>query len=461
MKQIQNISIENPKPSQLGNIVKLKINKLGMNGEGVARLDNKVVFVNFALPDEVVEAEIVAENSSFLTAKLLRVISPSPHRIEPKCPYFSICGGCMLQNLEYAKQLEFKKMLVEETLEKITGHKFHVYNTIASPNQFEYRNKISLNFGFEDGKISLGYHLPKSKEFFKITNCSLFPLGLDRMLEFLCKFANDEHFQVYNPKNNKGIFKGVVLRQLDRKMSITFIVKRPVKINGKKFVEDFKKEQIFNHEISLYMNIDTNKNSTLLTPKNFYIAGQKELETIENGLFLSYSNLSFCQINRGVKNLLYDFVLSELDESEVVVNAYSGAGHLSAILAQKSKQVYGLEMVQKATDNANKMKARNKISNLENINGNCEKTLPPLLHKIKNACIVLDPPRSGIGKNLLKSIVENSDRINKIIYVSCNSISLAKNIKTLLEKFDVETVQPFDMFPQTAKIETVVILTKK
>lgn len=425
---------------------------LGINGEGIAKHDGAVIFVPFALKDEVVKIHIIYAKSKFYVGKILDIITPSPYRVKPVCPYFSKCGGCDLQHLEYNQTLNFKTNLVSNTLKNVG--KLDVVDKVLpciSANQYYYRNKFSFPIGY-DGEGYVGMYKENSHTIIKIDNCHIQqPWALD-VITIFNNFLRTAKNSIYNEQSKEGLIKHLVCRMEQNHLLICVVVNGN-KLNEYDLLIEMLKEKFAN--FSLMLNINKLQNNVILTETYKILYGNPQISLNQEGLKYNISLNSFMQVNTQIANMIYSKVKEKV-KNEVVVNAFSGAGFLSGLLAQSAKFVYGIEIVESAHLDAETLKSTNNITNLKNICGDAKIELP----KIKDfEFIVLDPPRKGCGKDVMDTILNVMP--NKILYISCNPATLARDLAYLNGKYEIEFVQPFDMFPQTRHVETLVSLFRK
>ena len=433
------------------------IKDLGINGEGVTRLqsgdnDNKVCFVDFSLPGETVDIEITSSKSKFCKGRLLKVIDGSVDRVEPKCPYFTKCGGCDLQHLDYKKQVEFKKEKVSTALRKCGSENF-ITNT-KYLNEYEYRNKMVFAVREENGRQKIGMFESKSHKVIEIGKCLLTTERINNVFSICRDYLKTSTFHGYNEKTKKGDIKYLVIREYLDSILVTIVT-------TKKF--DFK--PLFDILSSTYKVglsiVISNSDDEILSGKYIQQYGIDALEINEYGIDYRVNNLGFLQVNNGMKKLMYDRVLECIDSSAEVIDAYSGAGLLSAIVSKKAKTVTGIEINKSASMSAVDLANKNQINNIEFICDDVEKSLGGVLSKINNATIILDPPRSGCSRVVVNKIVDAVDRVCKIIYISCNPATLGRDVEILSSAFNLEVIEPYDLFPQTKHIETLVVMKRK
>ena len=431
-------------------IIQLDVIDAGANGEGIAKVDNFVIFVPFALQGEKILAKLLKVNKNFAYAKIEKIITPSPERVEPRCPVFGKCGGCNLQHTTYENQLKIKKIIVQNTLRKMLHTPFEVQDTIGSCLQYGYRNKMQ----FPINKDGIGMYAQNSHRLIPLTDCPISQQINSKLISLMQQYINRSGISLYNEETGQGILRNVLVRVKSDSYMITIVCNgEPTKIQ---ILVDLLSNNIEN--FGLYYNINKKRNNTILTDEFVHVAGIKEQECTDFGINYTLLPLSFAQVNDCIQNEIYQKILSIVGNN-IVIDAYSGAGLLSAIISTKAKHVYGIEIIQQATDNANALKEKNNIQNLTNINGDCAIELPKLISTLQDPIVVLDPPRKGCDIRVLEALIQNAP--SKIIYVSCNPASLARDLQTLEQYYDITLVQPYDMFPQTKHVETLVVLEIK
>lgn len=413
-----------------------KIFDYGMNGEGVAKLDGKVVLVDGALVDELVEIQITEENKNYSKATITELVEISPNRTTPLCPYFIICGGCDLQHMNYSEQLKLKALNIKKTIKKICSLEVDVKETIACSTTFNYRNKMSFSFNGTCGLLK-----KNSKEIVNISHCPLATKNINNVLEIFKEYISSTH--------QKNI-KNLVVRDIENQILVGVVTTQHLDLTNfySSLSSHFKK-------IGLYEIINTRKDSVVLSGKVNHVAGIKEIEIHNFNLTYSVDLLGFHQTNEEIQNKLYAKVLEYIDTNATILNGFSGQGLLSAILAKKAKKVIGIEINKSSHLSAQKLKTDNKISNLTNICGDFFKEISKL--KVNANTLILDPTKKGCGKEVMKNVIG----FDNIIYISCNPIALCKDLNIIKEHYEIEEITPFDMFPNTINVETLVKLKKK
>lgn len=411
----------------------------GMNGEGVTKINEIVTLVPFALKDEIVDLEIAKSYGNYNLAKLKSVISSSKKRINPPCPYFKKCGGCDLQHMSYDEQLVFKQLLVKKTIKKIANIDACVSPTIPSNNQFMYRNKVSFNFH----NNTSGFYQENSKTLTPISKCLLISENMNKIYEIFNNFLK-------NNANFSNFIKNLVVREISDQILVDVVTKKEIDLST------FYEQLCVNFsQIGLYQTINKRNDSVVLSGRTIHVSGIKEINITNFDINYSVDLLGFHQTNIDIQNKLYSKVLDYISENDIVINGFSGQGLLSAILSSKAKSVVGIELNKSSHISAEKLKHKNKILNMKNIFGDFNKHIKPYL-KTANT-LILDPSKRGCGKEVLKNITD----IENIIYISCNPIALGKDLNILKENYNIDEIIPFDMFPNTKNVETLVKLSIK
>ena len=434
--------------------LEVEISGVASEGQGIARINGFVIFVPFAMEGEVVKIHIIKVTKSFAVGKIMEIVKPAKERVEPICPHFYKCGGCSLQHMSKNAQLSFKKQVVKDALRKLGGfNDVEVDDVIASDSQTEYRNKSAFPLVVgEDSKL----HVCMFKEL------SHNPIFIDE-----CPITNSENMRIafafeeiansfYN--NSKNDFLHLVIRTIDGKSLVTIVTKKHIKNANIMFEALNNTLKLDENCLGLFECIKKTDNNVILEGEAIHLFGLKSIDFEIMGIKASVSPLSFFQVNINVMRKIYSHV-NDLVSGEIVVDAYSGTGLMSAILSQSAKQVYGIEIVEDATKDANRLKKLNGITNLENINGDTSVVLPKLQKELMKYTLVLDPPRKGVDESVARCICDSKP--DRVVYVSCNPATLARDLKLICAGgYEILSVKPYDMFPQTAHVETVVELRK-
>lgn len=442
-------------------ILNLKIESYGAFGEGVAHFDGFAVFIPFALVGETIETLILSVKKGYAYGKVLSVLEKSPDRQIPKCVYFTRCGGCDLQHLLYSAQLNLKRQSVYETLRRVGGIETQVDEVFPSEKEYDSRNKLTLPFAENKGEIVLGFYSERSHRVIGIKKCLLSDWS-EKLISTTLNWVRENNISAYNEVTKKGILRALSARVSNGKTMITLVV---TKQNVPKLDSLTQKYRELYPDGIFYLNKNDRDTNVVLGEKCVHVFGDKKLLSSALGVEYELSPLSFAQVNDTVRDGLYSTVVNEIDEKDIVVDAYSGAGLMSVLCAKRAKYVYGVEIIEDAVKDANQTAKLNGVSDkVQNIAGDCAKVLPELFKKIREKhkdqmTVILDPPRKGCDGSVLTAVLSCAP--DKIIYVSCNPATLARDLKTLTECYDIKFVKPFDMFPNTKHVETLVIMRKK
>lgn len=408
---------------KLNEICETKILRLNNEGEGVGIIDNIVTFVKGALKDEVVKVKIDEIYKNYAKASIIEIVEKSIDRRIPICPYFDYCGGCNLMHMDYNDQLKFKKEKIESIFKKICNMDITL-SSINSYNTLNYRNKVV--FKVKDDKI--GFYKSKTNEIIDINECIISDKKINEVLLKLREFIKE---------NTDHKITEVMIRVCNDEIMIS--------IN--KLNDDYKDEfiKLFNYVSSIYIN-------------NELVHGVNSLNQKLNNLVFDVSAKSFFQVNPVTAENLYNKVLSFINNSDTIVDLYSGTGTITMLLSKKARRVIGIEVVKDAVIDAKNNLLLNNIDNVEFICDKVENKIDTL-KDLNVDTLVMDPPRSGSDKKTLKSILEIEPK--SIIYISCNPVTLARDINTLKENYEIKDISAFDMFPQTYHVETVCVLERR
>ncbi len=458
----------------------VKIEEIGCNGEGVARIEGCAVFVPYALKGETVKIKILKAKDSYAFAKLAEVITPSSDRIEPKCSAFQKCGGCNLQHVKYAKQLEWKAESVKDCFYKIADMQIDVPAAVASPGHpecYRYRNKLQLPIRNTQKGNVIGFFREGTHDVIPIDDCQIQQLWAKDIIQILHKYIKDKNVSCYNEVTNKGVLKHVVVRDAGGSLIITVVITQS-KLPFVNYLIGLLSECF--KSFSLYVNVNKLNNNVVLGEEFKLICGEGFSVIEEQGIKHEIGPRSFMQVNNGIKDVIYADVCRLAGECDTIIDAYSGAGFLTALLAKRSGVCYGIECVQEAVDSADKLAEINGLGHkMFNVCANCEDALPPLIEQLKgdgaDVTVVLDPPRKGCDRKVVQALLRA--RPKKIIYVSCNPSTLARDVGMLcgtltltdgeikksgtVGDYRVTYIQPYDMFPQTKNVEMLVCLERE
>ncbi len=465
-------------------IVELEIESLALGGKGVAHVDGYTIFVRGALPEQKVKAQVIKPKKSFAEARVIEILGHSPQETEPRCNYFGVCGGCLLQNLTYEAQLEQKQLQVEETIKHLGGFEsFSLLPILPSPEIYFYRNKMEYSFSplrwlsreeinsgeAIDRNFALGLHVPNIYDkVVDIHECHLLSQRSNELLNFIRDFAKGSDFKPYTTKNHTGFWRFLVFRESKDRSQMMINIVTADDAEGNRAVENLAREiqEKFSFVTTMVHNINRKKAQIAFGDAERILFGKGYIEERLADKVFRISANSFFQTNSFQAERLYQLVveLGNFQGDEIVFDLYSGTGSIGIFIADKVRKVVGFEIVEDAVRDARQNAELNKIENCEFVLGDIKDQIldvTDLKEKFgKPDVIIIDPPRSGMHPKVPARIVEFAP--DKIIYVSCNPATLARDLKILCEQeYLLSSVQPVDMFPHTAHVETVAMLVKK
>jgi len=440
--------------SEVGRSAEVVITGYSHDGRGVGRLSGQVVFVPGTVKGERIRLEVVREQRGILTGRLLEVIDPAMERLIPDCPVFFACGGCQLQHLNYQAQLELKRDIVTDALRRIGGFReLTVQPVLGMDKPWGYRNKGHFKVEKNGAVISLGFYEEGSHNLVNQSCTHLFSAKVGELLQGLTDILNRTGFPV-EEEGSPGL-RQIMIRESKARDEIllVFILSGQVPPHLKEITREICHN--YPNVGGVCANINPRKGGPILGEKTEIISGKGEIEDQIGPFSFAVSPHSFFQVNNIQTEVLYAKAVeyAGLTGQELALDAYCGIGTISLFLAQKAKQVVGIEIVPEAIRDAVANARRNKVSNVEFIQGQAERVMPALVKKgLKPQVVVVDPPRKGCGQPLLDSILQVKPQ--RVVYVSCNPATLARDLKYLAAGgYEVKEVQPVDMFPQTAHTE--------
>lgn len=460
---------------QKNEIVTVLAETLGTNGEGVARQDGFVLFVPYLLPGEKARVKILRVKDHLAYGKIEELLTPAEDRVRPACPVFFRCGGCQLQHMAYRMQLKYKTNLVRDTLRKIGGVECDVLPCERSDSEYGYRNKLQLPIGYRDGQNVIGFFAERSHRIVDTDVCPIHPEWANKLIAALKQFMEKCGLDGYDEETKSGQLRHIVVRQIGRKFLVTLVV-TVREIKGIDYLF-YLLDGIF-PEYSFYLNINDRDTNVVCGEEFILLKGAGSYEKTESGICYEAGVSTFLQVNEGVRTKLYAHAAALVGEGETVFDCYSGGGLMTAMFAKRCKHAYGIEIVAEANECAEKLREKNGLQDkMTCICGKVEETLPSLLERERGSTVVLDPPRSGVERSVLKKLIECNAK--KIVMISCNPATLARDLGILTgslietEKgelvksgnsdgnYRIDLIQPFDMFPQTKHVETLVTLFHK
>ncbi|MFW5985788.1 MAG: 23S rRNA (uracil(1939)-C(5))-methyltransferase RlmD [Halanaerobiales bacterium] len=450
---------------QSGDKLKIKIEDLAYGGDGVGHLpQGRVVFVPGSIPGEEVKIMLTKIKKNYARAKILQVLSPSPARVEPRCQVYRDCGGCQLQHIEYRRQLKLKREIVAETLSRI-GKLREVEIREVIPVEFPwlYRNHSQYPLKENsDGEIEAGFYKKGTHDVISSDNCEIQHPLINRVIRETLQLLNQYQITVYDEQTHSGLLRHLNVRVgVCTGQAVLTIV--TLDKNFKSGPEVARKLRAKIPELTgVVQNINPGRTNVIRGERDICLEGRMKISDYLGRIKYKISPASFFQVNTLQTEKLYQQIVSLADfrGQEVVVDCYSGLGSIALYLANKVGQVVGIEEVPAAVEDAEENKEINNIKNCSFICGQVEEELPHLQAKdINPDLVIVDPPRRGLKEETIETL--KSLRADKLIYVSCNPTTLARDLKLLTDFYSLRLVQPVDMFPQTYHIENVTLLTGK
>jgi len=440
--------------------IKLECVDLNHQGLGVCKIDGYPIFVNNLLVGEVANVVITKLNKSFGYGEVEEILEYSESRATPRSSAYDSCGGCNIMHMNYQAQLDHKVKMANETFKRL-GHLDNVTvdKIIGMENPYFYRNKVQIPFRMENKKVICGFYKKQTHDIIPLEECFIQSTEATELAKLIKDLANDLKIPAYDETTKKGVLRHVLIRNtsLDEYM-VVLITNTDVlphhKVIINKIIEKYPNVK------SIIQNINKKGTNIILGTKSRLLYGNSTIIERLMGLNFYVSHQSFFQTNHSQTEKLYQQVLTYVDplQTDVIIDGYCGVGTITLFLAQSCKKVYGIEIVEEAIRDAKKNAKLNEIKNVEFITGKTEEEIVKIT-ETKIDTIVVDPPRKGCDKKLLETII--AKKIKKIVYVSCNVATLARDLEILTTDYDVKGVTLVDMFPHISDVETCVLLSLK
>lgn len=432
------------------------------DGSGIAKNDGYTVFVKGAVLGDECKIQITKANKSYGFGKILEIVKPSPHRVEPICPSFKECGGCTLLHTDYAQQLKIKQDTVFNALTRLGGFEgIKVHETVPSTPCFNYRNKSQYPVSGKCGKVKIGFFAPRSHTVINTSSCAIENEISRAIIDTFRLWMEKYSIDPYNEEKHTGTIRHIYSRVGENVMVV--IVSRTRDIQHLDKLKDMLLALDLSKPIGgIVVNINSQKTNTILGKYDYTVYGEKFIYAKIDNIKYKVNYKSFFQVNSYTTPLLYKKALDlcNLSGNETVFDLYCGIGTISLFLAEKAKKVIGVEIVPEAIEDAKENARLNNINNAEFYCGASEEICPALIKAGEKAdIVVVDPPRKGCDEKLIEAIGKMAPE--KIVYVSCNVATLARDAKILHEKYGYELNEafPFDQFPHSMHVESVAVLT--
>ncbi|HEY8365112.1 MAG TPA: 23S rRNA (uracil(1939)-C(5))-methyltransferase RlmD [Haloplasmataceae bacterium] len=440
----------------------VEITSMTHEGLGVGKVDNFPIFIKNALPGESISVKIITIKKDYAIGKIINIYKENKFRVEPKCPIYNQCGGCNLQHLSYLGQLKIKTDLVKETLKRIGKIDVVVHDCIGMENPWKYRNKTQVPFGLDNDKVIAGFYKYNTHEIIDMTSCDIQDEITDKIINFIKLNAHKYQLIPYNEELHTGNLRHVIVRKgfITNEYMVTFVTKEnPIK-NIELIINDLVKE--FPNIKSIIQNINPHRTNTIMGDKQVVLYGEEYIYDYIGDIKFAISSRSFYQVNPIQTKKLYDKVkeYANLTGNETIIDAYCGIGTIGLYLSKQAKAIYGVEVITDAVKDAELNAKLNNFDNAYYEVGKAETVIKKWQdNDIKADIIIVDPPRKGCEKLLLDTIIEM--KIPKVIYVSCNPATLARDLNILSNTYNILEVQPIDLFPHTMHVECVVLMSRK
>ena len=448
----------------------------GFEGEGIAKIDNFTIFINNAIKGEKVRVLILKVNKNFAYAKVLKILKVSEHRKEADCNVYGRCGGCQLKHFNYDSTLKLKREIVENCLYKALGKQVKVNDTIGMESPAFYRNKLQYPIGVnKDGETVMGVFAKRTHNIVSVSKCFVQDELSQNIANTVFEFIVKNNLRAYNENSREGIFRHIVIK-IGKKTNEVMVILVCNEKNFQKENELVKYITLKFPEVkTIVKNINNKDTNVILSEKNIVLYGKGHIYDILGEYKFKISPLSFYQVNPIQTEMLYNkaIEMAELNKNDVVFDLYCGVGTISLFVSKYVKKVYGIEVVEDAIADAKENAKMNGVGNVQFFAGSVEEVLQTLAveaddvvytnksirKNIGEKIVFVDPPRKGLDRDTIENII--SMRPEKIVYISCNPATLARDLKLFDEVYEVKEVQAVDMFPWTKHVECVVLLGLK
>lgn len=443
----------------------VEIVDIGQGGVGIGKFEGFTVFVDGGLVKDKIKVKITKSKKNYAVGEIVEILETSPYRVERKCSKeLKACGGCQIQELDYKEQLNIKTNEVKQVISRIGKlDDVVIHDALGMEEPFRYRNKAQFPIQKVDGVPVIGFYKKKSHDIIPTDQCIIQHDVNDKIIKIIKTYIRAYKVSIYDEKTHTG-----VLRHLVTKVGFTTKEVMVVLVaNGRKLpylneLASVLKENIPGFK-TLVVNVNREKTNVILGNENRIIYGDGKINDNIGDLVFEISPLSFFQVNPVQTEVLYNKALeyANLGENDTVFDIYCGIGTISLFLAQKAKKVYGIEIVEEAIKDAKRNAEINKLDNVEFYVGKAEEVVPKMYKQGKHAnVVVVDPPRKGCDEKVLDTII--SMQPDRVVYVSCNPSTLARDLNYLDERgYKCLEVQPVDMFPHSVHIENVALIVKK
>ncbi len=435
--------------------MKLEIVKAGINGEGIAFFKRKPVFIEGCFPDEVVDADLIDEGRHY-KGRLKAILKKSPDRIRSVCSYADKCGACALMELKYEKQLAIKMQLLENALYKYAEYEGKIEGIVKSDDVYGYRNKCNLPIIDYKGKlVNALYKQGSNHPCLLITTCFIHEESVEEIRRKILDVLNRYKLQAYDRREKKGM-RQLIVRAFDKGAQAVLVTGNDTLKEN--VIADLKKIKGLK---SMFQGINTVRDPIRMMPEKLRpLFGKEKIEVKSLNYELELSPQAFFQLNHKQAEQIYKDAAALIKEKQkLIIEGYCGIGTISLAMHDKAEKIIGIEIIEKAIKDAKDNAKKNKVENVEFRCGDAAKEIRKIVEKEKADVIVVDPPRTGLDDELLKTLLKS--KAKQIIYISCNPSTLGKDLYILKKEYEIHLVRGYDMFPNTPLVETLVELVRR
>ena len=434
--------------------MKLEIVKAGINGEGIAFFKRKPVFIEGCFPDEVVDADLIDEGRHY-KGRLKAILKKSPDRIRSVCSYADKCGACSLMGLKYDGQLAIKMQLLENALYKYAEYEGKIEGIVRSDDVYGYRNKCNLPIIDYNGKLVNALYKQGSNHPCLITTCFIHEESVEEIRRKILDVLNRYKLQAYDRREKKGM-RQLIVRAFDKGAQAVLVTGNDTLKEN--VIADLKKIKGLK---SMFQGINTVRDPIRMMPEKLRpLFGKEKIEVKSLNYELELSPQAFFQLNHKQAEQIYKDAAALIKEKQkLIIEGYCGIGTISLAMHDKAEKIIGIEIIEKAIKDAKDNAKKNKVENVEFRCGDAAKEIRKIVEKEKADVIVVDPPRTGLDDELLKTLLKS--KAKQIIYISCNPSTLGKDLYILKKEYEIHLVRGYDMFPNTPLVETLVELVRR
>lgn len=443
-------------------IIKGKCIDYTYDGMGIVKNDNEVIFVPYLLINEEAEIKIIKKEKSYYVGEIIKITNQSKERQESTCPYFYDCGGCHLLHMSYDEQVKFKEKHVQNCIKRIGGIDKEVLPIIKMEHPYKYRNKVQVSFSKDyKGNVIGGFYKEKTHQIIDNEQCLLENEVAEEIILFFKELIKKYNIEPFDRSSNNGTVRHLLIRTgyYSKEIMVVIITKSKFLPKQKELIKELTKK--FPNIVSIIHNINEGKSNHILGNVEKCIFGKDYIEDTLCDLKFRISSKSFYQVNPTQTEKLYNEAIkaANLTKEDNIIDAYSGIGTIGLIASKYVNSVIGVEIVKEAIQNAYSNAKLNNITNAKYFVDDASKFMINYVKNNKTDVVFVDPPRNGLDKKFIESLLISKPK--RIVYVSCDPSSLARDLKLLKEEYEIISIQPIDMFPNTLHVETVVLLSHR